>query len=47
MNSFRTHRHYEFINPSGLDVTGFHENRGYVDSIALRAGVPDEVGEIQ
>ena len=35
---------YEFINPLGLTVTEFHENRVSVDPIAPGAATPNATG---
>jgi type IV secretion system protein VirB5 len=35
---------YEFINPLGLTITEFHENRVSVDPIARGASVPATTG---
>jgi type IV secretion system protein VirB5 len=35
---------YEFINPLGLTITEFHENRVSVDPIVLGASVPNATG---
>lgn len=37
---------YEFINPLGLTVTEFHENRASVDPIAPVASVPATTGNV-